>query len=164
MEDQSEKEYDPARDVGRLINMLSHQLKRQIAFPEEESSLTNIQRLVLNYILFQVLKRDVYQKDIEKEFQIRRSTATATLQLLEKKGFICRETVEWDARFKKLIPTEKTEKLREQITSNTQYKENLLRTGIDEEDLKVCLRVLGQMSANLSGNEKVKGRECIKDE
>lgn len=156
--------HDCTHDVGRLINTLSHQLKRQISFPEEESSLTNIQRLVLNYILFHVLKGDVYQKDIEREFQIRRSTATATLQLLERKGFICRETAEWDARFKKLIPTEKTEKLREQIISNTQYMENLLKTGIPEEDLQVCLRVLERMSENLSGNEKQKGKETVKDE
>ena len=161
---ENQDEHDCTRDVGRLINTLSHQLKRQISFPEEESSLTNIQRLVLNYILFQVLKREVYQKDIEKEFQIRRSTATAILQLLERKGFICRETAEWDARFKKLIPTEKTEKLREQIISNTRYMENLLKTGIPEEDLEICLRVLERMSENLSDNEKTKGKETIQHE
>ena len=161
---ENQDEHDCTRDVGRLINTLSHQLKRQISFPEEESSLTNIQRVVLNYILFQVLKREVYQKDIEKEFQIRRSTATAILQLLERKGFICRETAEWDARFKKLIPTEKTEKLREQIISNTRYMENLLKTGIPEEDLEVCLRVLERMSENLSDNEKTKGKETIQYE
>ena len=161
---ENQDEHDCTRDVGRLINTLSHQLKRQISFPEEESSLTNIQRVVLNYILFQVLKREVYQKDIEKEFQIRRSTATAILQLLERKGFICRETAEWDARFKKLIPTEKTEKLREQIISNTRYMENLLKTGIPEEDLQICLRVLERMSENLSDNEKIKGKETIQHE
>ncbi|HJC15978.1 MAG TPA: MarR family winged helix-turn-helix transcriptional regulator [Candidatus Fusicatenibacter intestinigallinarum] len=161
---ENQDEHDCTHDVGRLINTLSHQLKRQISFPEEESSLTNIQRVVLNYILFQVLKREVYQKDIEKEFQIRRSTATAILQLLERKGFICRETAEWDARFKKLIPTEKTEKLREQIISNTRYMENLLKTGIPEEDLEVCLRVLERMSENLSDNEKTKGKETIQYE
>ena len=91
--------YDPARDdVGRLINKISHQLKRQMCFHQEESELTNMQKRVLHYILFQSLKKDIYQKDIEKEFQIRRSTATGILQLLEKNGFLIRETVEWDAR------------------------------------------------------------------
>ena len=102
---ENQDEHDCTRDVGRLINTLSHQLKRQISFPEEESSLTNIQRLVLNYILFQVLKREVYQKDIEKEFQIRRSTATAILQLLERKGFICRETAEEKKIYTEIIPS-----------------------------------------------------------
>ena len=119
--------YDPARDdVGRLINKISHQLKRQMCFHQEESELTNMQKRVLHYILFQSLKKDIYQKDIEKEFQIRRSTATGILQLLEKNGFVIRETVEWDARLKKLVPT----------------------------DMRVCMRVLEQMSTNLLGNEK----------
>ena len=103
-----QEEHDFTYDAGRLINTVSHKLKRQVAFPEAESGLSNMQRLVLNYILFQVLKRDIYQKDIEREFQIRRSTATGILQLLEREGFIYRETAEQDARLKKLIPTEKT--------------------------------------------------------
>ena len=82
---------DSGHDVGRLINTISHQLKRQMCVQEEEDSLTtNMQRLVLHYILFQSLQRDIYQKDVEKEFQIRRSTATGTLQILEKNGFITR--------------------------------------------------------------------------
>ena len=87
---------DSGHDVGRLINTISHQLKRRMCIQEEEDSLTtNMQRLVLHYILFESLKRDIYQKDVEKEFQIRRSTATGTLQILEKNGFINREQVEW---------------------------------------------------------------------
>ena len=111
-------------DVGRLINKLSHQLKRQMCIQEEEDSLTtNMQRLVLHYILFESLKREIYQKDVEKEFQIRRSTATGTLQILEKNGFITRKPVEKDARLKKLVPTAKAEGVREHILENIRYIE-----------------------------------------
>ena len=51
---------DCGHDVGRLINTISHQLKRRMSIPEEEDSLrTNMQRLVLHYILFESLKRDI---------------------------------------------------------------------------------------------------------
>ena len=66
---ENQDEHDCTRDVGRLINTLSHQLKRQISFPEEESSLTNIQRLVLNYILFQVLKGTSTRRILKKNFR-----------------------------------------------------------------------------------------------
>lgn len=155
---------DSTHDVGRLINMLSHQLKRQQCFSETEEQLTNMQRLTLHYILFQSLRRDIYQKDIEREFQIRRSTATGILQLLEKNGFICRETVEWDARLKRLVPTEKAKELREQIITHIRHVETLLRQGIPEEDLRICMQVLEKMSANLSGNEKCRGKETTKNE
>ena len=153
---------DCGHDVGRLINTLSHQLKRQMCVQEEEDSLTtNMQRLVLHYILFQSLQRDIYQKDVEKEFQIRRSTATGTLQILEKNGFITREPVKQDARLKKLMPTEKAKAVRQHILDNIRYVEELLAKDIPEEKLTVCREVLMQMSENLSGNEK--RREEITD-
>ena len=157
---------DPAQDdVGRLINMISHQLKRQMCFHEEESELTNMQKRVLHYILFQSMNKDIYQKDIEKEFKIRRSTASGILQLLEKNGFVTRENVEWDARLKKLVPTEKAEGVRDEILSNIRYMEKILRQGISNQDMEICMKVLEQMSANLSGNEKrCKGEETTDHE
>ena len=155
---EAQRECDMAHDAGKLINMISHQMKRQNCFPEKESGLTNMQRLVLHYILFQAPLGDIYQKDIEKAFQIRRSSATGILQLLEKNGFIYRETVEWDARLKKLLPTQKALELKEQIIAHIQYMEAMLRRGIPEADLKICLQVLEQMSANLSGGEKTVGK------
>lgn len=145
-------------DVGRLINTLSHQLKRQMCAHESEDSLTNMQRHVLHYILFQSLQHDIYQKDLEKEFQIRRSTASGTLQLLEKNGFIRREAVERDARLKKIVPTDKARGVREHILGNIRYMESTLRRGIPEKKLKVCMEVLEQMSANLTENEKAPGQ------
>lgn len=146
--------FDPARHVGRLINTISHQLKRNTCSHEEEDDLTNIQRHILHYILFQSLKGDVYQKDVEREFQIRRSTVTGIVQLLEKKGFITRESVEWDARLKKVVPTQKAEEVRQHIIVNIEQTEKMLKRGISEEELEVCLDVLERMSENLSGNEK----------
>lgn len=146
---------DSGHDVGRLINTISHQLKRRMCIQEEEDSLTtNMQRLVLHYILFESLKRDIYQKDVEKEFQIRRSTATGTLQILEKNGFINREQVEWDARLKKLTPTDKAKGVRRHILDNIRYIEELLARDIPSEKLAVCREVLSQMSENLSVDEK----------
>lgn len=146
-----------APDIGRLINTISHQLKRQMCAHEEKDSLTNMQRHVLHYILFQSLKREIYQKDMEQEFQIRRSTATGILQLLEKNGFITRESVARDARLKKLVPTGKAEGIRDRILENIRYVENLLRKDIAPQSLAVCLEVLEQMSLNLAENEKTAG-------
>lgn len=56
----------------------------------ESDELTAMQKHVLKFILLETLHSDIYQKDIEEEFQIRKSTATGILQLMEKKGFIYR--------------------------------------------------------------------------
>ena len=76
-------------DAGRLINILSHQLKRKITLSSEKRcGLTNMQNRVLHFILLRALEAPVYQKDIEKEFDIRKSTATEILKLMEKMDFL----------------------------------------------------------------------------
>ncbi len=156
-QESKEKGQESVRDAGRLVNMISHQLKRQMCAREEKDSLTNMQRRVLHYILFQSLKREIYQKDVEQEFQIRRSTATGTLQLLEKNGFITRESVERDARLKKIVPTKKAKDVRERILGNIRYVEEVLKKDVSPRDLEICLDVLEQMSLNLAENEKMSG-------
>lgn len=52
--------------------------------------------------------KEIFQKDIEKEFDIRRSTATNTLKLMEKNGLITRERTSYDERLKKIKLTEKS--------------------------------------------------------
>ena len=47
-------------------------------------------------------------KCIEKEFDITRSTASKNVDLLVENGYILREPVDYDARLKKLVLTEKS--------------------------------------------------------
>ena len=59
-------------------------------------------------LIFRKLNRDtpVFQRDIEREFSITRSTVTNILQLMERKGYIERRSVPQDARLKQLVLTE----------------------------------------------------------
>lgn len=135
---------------GRLIHIISRKLKQQHRLEGEDQDLTPIQRHVLWHILLETLHRDLYQKDIEEEFQIRRSTATGILQLMEKNGFIRRESVKKDARLKQIIPTKKAEALREKILEDIFQREKKMTKGIEEEDLKLCRKVLEQILENLT--------------
>jgi hypothetical protein len=82
------------KSAGRMVNILSNQLKRRFLVPDDGNELTMLQRHMLHFIIVGSMHQDIFQKDVEAEFQIRKSTATGILQLLEKKGFICRESVE----------------------------------------------------------------------
>ena len=111
---------------------------------------------ILHFILLETMHRDLFQKDLEKEFKVRRSTATGILQLLEKKGYLYREPVKEDARLKRIVPTEKAAKLRGDLLKNIRRSEARLRRGISEEDMDVFIEVLKQISSNLSCGEKQK--------
>ena len=152
-----------ADHAGKWINRVSHQLKRQIFWDEKPEDLTILQKSILHFILFETMQRDLYQKDLEKEFKVRRSTASENLRLLEKKGYLYRECAKEDARLKKIIPTEKAVCLRGQLLKSIERTEERIRQGIPEEDLKVFFRVLKQISANLSSweEENKMGKEEI---
>lgn len=151
------------KHAGKWINRVSHQLKRQMFWPDEPGDLTILQKSILHFLLFETMQRDLYQKDLEKEFKVRRSTASENLRLLEKKGYLYRECAKEDARLKKIIPTEKAVCLRGQLLKSIERTEERIRQGIPEEDLKVFFRVLKQISANLSSweEENKMGKEEI---
>lgn len=137
--------------MGRLIQMLSHQMKRKncIVTMIDGDGLTVMQK----HILLETLHREIYQKDIEEEFQIRKSTVTGILQLMEKNGFIYRESVEKDARLKRIVPTKKAEALRPNILYHINESEAQMTQGISKKDVAVCKQVLLQMLQNLSENK-----------
>ena len=76
------------------------------------------------------MHKDLYQKDIEEEFQIRKSTVTGYVQLMEKNGYLTRESVKGDARKKRLVPTEKAEGLRQAILEDIKLSEKRMEKGI----------------------------------
>lgn len=141
--------------MGRLIHMLSSQMKRSQQVEQViAEDLTVMQKHVLKFILLETLHRDLYQKDIEEEFQIRKSTVTGILKLMEKNGFIHRECAPQDGRLKKIVPTKKAEALRADILKNIQKTEQMLTEGISEKDVKICKHVMCQMFCNLVHDSK----------
>ena len=138
--------------MGRLIGILSHQMVRNRNNPSvvmESDELTAMQKHVLKFILLETLHSDIYQKDIEEEFQIRKSTATGILQLMEKKGFIYRECAKQDGRLKRIVPTDKAKDILPAILEHIDETERCLEKGIPREDVALCKRVLWMMHRNL---------------
>lgn len=92
---------------------------------------------------------DVFQKDLENEFGITRSTASKALILLEKKGVIRRESVPQDARLKKLILTEKGYDISEALKRNGSRMEKQLTRGFTEEELSALAGYLARIRENI---------------
>ena len=133
--------------IGRVIGKLSNQIYRNIAISCSSTNMSGTQGRVLHFILSN--NGDVFQKDIESEFNLRPSTATGILKLMEKNGVIRRESTPYDARLKRIVITEKGAGLKEQIAKDVVHLEETLMLGISQDDLNVFLKVLNQMLKNL---------------
>lgn len=147
---------DACGRVGFEIRRLDHMISKAIEARVKEEGIDEITLMngwIMRY-LYENRKKDIFQKDIEKFFSIGRSTVTNIIQILEKKGYVRRESVEHDARLKKVILTEQGIESHEKIEAIIGCLNHRMIQGIEEEDLKVFQRVADQIRKNVE-KEKV---------
>ena len=90
----------------RRVNNLIFRKIGQIARTNGVEAVTPMHGWIMEY-LYRNSETPVFQRDIEREFSITRSTVTNILQLMERKGYIARRSVEQDARLKQPGPHRK---------------------------------------------------------
>ena len=110
--------------------------------------LTSIQALVLHYIIVESKNRDIFTKDLEEFLGIKGSSVTSLVNNLVRGGYLRRESLADDGRFKKLVLTEKTRGIEEEIVKRvTEYMKSMF-VDIQEADLKVFEAVIQKMTEN----------------
>ena len=125
---------DVKNTVGFRVRTLSVAIKRAVD-ARREGKCTNTHGWVIGYLL-ENRHRDIYQRDIEKQFSVRRPTMTEILKLMEKNGLVVRERDEKDARLKKIRLTPLALELHERHERHIESFESALREGISEEEMK----------------------------
>ena len=150
-------------NAGKMINCISARLRRRSCRTGKSLGITEVQGKVLEFILVEGRERELYQKDIEKEFGLRPPTATELLKTLEEQGHISRISSEQDARYKKIKLNEHSKHLQETwqaLLEQIQRTEALLTEGIAQADLDVFMKVTKRMLENLDRENE--GREnCV---
>ncbi|MFF2176593.1 MarR family winged helix-turn-helix transcriptional regulator [Lysinibacillus sp. NPDC058147] len=141
------------RSVGLELRTLSLLMRRQLdqttcTMLPERDNLTAMHGWTIGY-LYKNRDTDVFQKDFEREFSIRKSTASRILKSMESNGLITRQTVPYDSRLKKIVLTEDALKIHDSIMTRRAILEQKLLTGIPEEKLEVFFEVVDAMKENL---------------
>lgn len=151
---------EKCNSVGFAIRRLDHVLRRNLEMCVKEEGIDEITLMhgwIIRY-LYENQDQDIFQKDIEKNFSIGRSTVTGIIQILEKKGFISRELVAHDARLKKVTLTQKGmdshRKIEELITCQNQK----MTEGVDAQELQIFLCVADQIRMNLESDGGTEGK------
>ena len=137
----------------KMINRISNRLRRSSGKAQETIGITGAKGNILNYILLESEKHNVYQKDIEKEFGLRPSTATEVLKNLEEEELIVRIQDEEDGRYKKIVFTDKAEKIRSALRGEIEKTEELLLKGITPEEQEIFMKITAKMLENLQQEE-----------
>ena len=112
----------------------------------DETTATN--GWILKY-LYDNKGKEVYQKDIEKHFNLGRSTVTAIIKVMEKKGYFSRSSVENDARLKRVVLMPKGEEVNQSIHNAIQEANLKATEGITREELETLYGLLKKIRENL---------------
>lgn len=138
--------------IGFEIRRLDHMLGRNMQAHVRAAGIDEVTLMhgwIIRY-LYTNQDKDVFQKDIEQYFSIGRSTVTNIIQLMERKGYIARESVEHDARLKKVVLTEKGIRNQEMLEDLVESLDTRLVDGITDEELYVFYSVIEKLKRNLT--------------
>ena len=92
---------------------------------------------------------DVFQKDLETAFKLRRSTISNTVDLMERKQLLVRESVNGDARLKRLRLTPKAEEILAKVSQEVDRMEEYVRMAFSPEDYSSLMNLLQQLCSVL---------------
>lgn len=145
---------DKNRDIGfefrRINNLIRRDIERSKINGEIDTS-SFVHGWAIRY-LYDNREKEIFQKDIEKEFSIRRSTASNILKLMEKNGLIERISVPYDARLKKLTLTKKAVEIHEKVLINIRKREEKIRKNLTDEEIKTFFAITEKIAKSLEQN------------
>ena len=150
----------PEEHIGMELKRLDNEIHSRMAVFRAETGaddLTMMQSWIIGF-LYKKRDQEIFQKDIEAEFSIARSTATGILQLMEKKGYIKREAVPGDARLKKIVLTPEGRATSLRVKSTLDAMEEDILKDISKEELDIYFSVADKIIHNLD-NQKSEGKE-----
>lgn len=136
--------------LGKRVIILSNQVKHYLHQAAEEEGISGAQSRILHFLALEGENRDIFQKDIEDKFFLGRSTVTQTLQSMEKNGLILRQSVEHDARLKKLVLTEAGREVCGRVDKKIDDMESQLKSNLSQEEIQQFHSLMDKMSANLT--------------
>lgn len=136
--------------IGREVSIFANRIHRAIGKEAAKYGVTDVQSRIIGFIHFNSDKRDIFQKDIEEHLDIRRSSVTSVLQLMEKNGYIKRVSVSEDARLKKIILTEKGLEVQNGVHDFIIKFEKSLRDELSDDEFRMFIALINRLSNKIA--------------
>lgn len=141
--------------IGLKVKNISNLIRRNVDSRIAKaglSDITGVQGFIIGY-LYTNNDRDIFQRDLEQQFNLRRSSITSVLNNLEKKGYIKREAVDEDKRLKQVVLTNKGIEHQKMIIKIINNYEETLHFDFTDEEFKTLSNLLDKLYNNIKKGE-----------
>ncbi len=139
------------KNIGFNVRRLANYIRRDIEKSSASGKIVlpkGVNGWAIHYF-YDNRDKQIFQRDFENRFSIRRSTASNILKTMEQNGFIQRVSVENDARLKQIILTDKAIKIHEEIMKDIERREALLRKGFTDSEIEQFVNMIDRLILNL---------------
>lgn len=142
--------------VGHRIKQLNNLIRKRFEYQFGKADHTTMmQRLVIGLVHTRLNEgKETFQKDIETELCISRSTTSEMLKLMCQKNMIERVSVAHDARLKKIVLTKEYEEHVNHINEEIINIHNELVEGLTDEEIQCFIEISDKMISNMNKERK----------
>ena len=137
--------------IGLHINKLSRIISRKVdaaVLNAIDDNITVSQAYVIDFITDNT-DRNIFQKDLELEFGLKRSSVSLMLNNMEKSDLIKRVPVPEDARLKKIVLTEKAVEISKKISVAIDAVEGRIAESLSEDEVHLFLNMLNKIRTDI---------------
>lgn len=120
-----------------------------------ENELPTVASMIVHYIF--ISGGSALQKDVESEFNLRRSTASRQLGKLEQEGYITREAKESDGRSKRIYLSEKAKAEQSEIIKKFRGVEEYVDTALTVPEKETFYALCDKIRKRLECAENSRG-------
>lgn len=141
-------------EISHLIHGLNYRWERCMVGVQEKAGLD--QEAIVNGRIIGYLHnadKDIYQKDLERVVGLTKSAVSTILTRLQAKGYIERQSVEGDARLKKIVLTPYGEEIRESLIKSLDEVDQNFVKGLTQKEQKELVRMLRVVYRNMKEME-----------
>ncbi|MEK0306935.1 MarR family winged helix-turn-helix transcriptional regulator [Bifidobacterium favimelis] len=142
---------DMHTDYGKSIKRAANLMARSMDSYAARFGLTGRQLSIIDFLS---TEGSHSQHDIEEEFDIRRSTATAALQRMEEGGLVTIRRADHDARQKVITMTAKARELGKAASDYIQAQDQAMEDRFSPKELDTFDRVLSYFIELNSGSDE----------
>ena len=135
-------------EVKSLENAISRYIFSNAKESKHISPPSPMQGMIMRYLI-ENQNKEVYQRELEDVFKVRKASISGVLQTMEKRNIIKKVPSKKDGRTNKIILTDTAVRKNEEMAKTFVDLENKLTKNISEEDLKTFYKVMHQMRTNI---------------
>ena len=137
--------------VGQWVRMLDHAFARKCMEIARKAGIDEFSLMHGHTLGFLYMNQEkaIYQRDLEAAFHVGRSSVSGVVKLMEKKGYITRQSAPGDARLKQLSLTELGISVCERSMAAIDQVEALAVQGFTPEELQLFFSLCRRIQENL---------------